>query len=328
MDVMIVGAGFIGRLHKLAWERNGARVAAIVDPHLNEEARRAYQLEGTEVVGSIADACRLFPAISAASVCTPPKFHAAALMELLERDLPVLMEKPVSARREDYEAMLEQTEKRKGRVMVGLTQRFYPEVRRTAEWISQGRIGRPLALHDTLVLSGEGLPAWYYDLDISGGGILITNGSHLLDRVQYLLDDDLQPPDHYDGVLDAGGFDRLAYVSGKLGGGVPYRLYLEWSNVSPRQETIVFGTEGRIELQVWGLAKLFAKDGAVEEFRAYGNEDSFEDKTLIGLSSEVRAFIDGLGPGAAFPKGLTLREHEVTMRAIWEGYRRLGRHMG
>jgi len=327
MNVLIIGAGFIGKLHKLAWERNGARVVAIVDPHLNEEARQFYRLQGTEVVGDIAEACRLFPDIAAASVCTPPKFHAAALAALLERGLAVLMEKPVSARSEDYEAMQEAVDRHEGRVMVGLTQRFYPEVRKTAEWIAEGRIGRPVALHDTLVLSGQGLPAWYYDLDISGGGILITNGSHLLDRVQYLLDDELAPPDHYDGVLDAGGFDRLAYVSGKLRGGFPYRLYLEWSDVSPRQETIIFGTAGRIELQVWGQARLLAGDGSVEAFQAYGENDSFEDKTIVGLTAEVRAFMEGLRPGGVFPKGLTLREHSVTMRAIWDGYRRLGRRM-
>jgi hypothetical protein len=94
------------------------------------------------------------------------------------------------------------------------------------------------------------------------------------------------------------------------------------SDFGERQETIIYGTEGRIELQVW-----VTSGGTTEVFRAYGNNDSFEDKTLVGLVSEVQAFIEGLRHGATFPKGPTLREHGVTIRAIWDGYQLLGRLM-
>ncbi|XID90924.1 Gfo/Idh/MocA family protein [Paenibacillaceae bacterium WGS1546] len=325
MDVLIIGAGFIGRLHKVAWERNGAHVVAIVDPYLGEEDKLFYRVGGTEVLNDIHEALERYPEIAAASVCTPPKFHPEALTVLLARGLPVLMEKPVAVRESIYEAMLKETERTGGKVMVGLTQRFYPEVVKAAEWIRGGRIGRPIAVRDTLILSGEGLPAWYYDLGISGGGILITNGSHLLDRVQYLLNDELEGDVCCDGVLDDEGFDRLAYVSGSLSGGVPYSLHMEWSNAKERQETVILGTEGRIELQVWNQAVLLASDRTTEICKPYREDDDFGFKTMVGLQTEVRTFMDGLRPGAVFPKGLTLIEHLATMRSIWQGYRMLGR---
>lgn len=324
MDVMIIGAGFIGRLHKRAWEHNGARVAAIVDPFLPEPARREYAASGTEVFDRIADAVRQVPGMKAASICTPPKFHAEALAELLELGIPVLMEKPVSAGRDDYLRMKEAASRSGVPVMIGLTQRFYPEVVKAAQWIREGRIGRPLGIRDLMILNDSGLPAWYYDREVSGGGILITNGVHLLDRIQYLMDGELEVTYHYDGVYDAGGIDRIALLSGRLNNGVSYQIYAEWSGVKERQETVIFGSEGRIELQSWSHARLHTADGITEEFGAYAENDDFEEKTLKGLSREVRTFVEGLASETGFPKGLSLDEHFVTMNAIWDAYRREG----
>jgi len=320
VEAAIIGAGFIGQLHRLAWEANGVQVRVMVDPYLPEQRRMELERLGVAVVDRIDEAYALRPGLDAVSICTPPGRHAADLAHVLEHGTPVLLEKPAAACREDYMAMLKAVEERDARVMIGLTQRFYPEVQQAAAWVREGRIGRPVAFHDSMILSGQGLPRWYEDRSLSGGGIWITNGIHLLDRLQYILEDELAEIGHFDLVEDDRGLDRLAVAFGETTDGIPFHIHLEWSEVRGLQRTVIYGTQGRIELQTWQHAVLYDMAGREFRYEPYGQSDTFDERTVRGLTSEVQAFLQGLS--GAFPKGLTLREHLPTMDRIWEAYDR------
>lgn len=321
VEAAIIGAGFIGLLHRRAWEANGVRVRVMVDPYMPEQRRMELKRYGVEVADDIDAAYALYPGLAAVSICTPPGRHAEDLDRVLERGTPVLLEKPVSASRDDYMAMLAAAQERKGKIMIGLTQRFYREVQQAATWVRDGRIGRLLAFHDTMILSGEGLPRWYEDRRMSGGGIWITNGVHLLDRLQFILDDGLGTLRHFDLVEGSNGLDRMAVASGSTTRGIPYHLHLEWSNAPGLQRTVIYGMRGRIELQTWQHATLYEDNGRSIRYEPYSSQDTFDDRTARGLSLEVQAFMQGLS-GGAFPNGLTLEEHLPTMDAIWEAYER------
>jgi len=316
--VAVIGAGFIGMLHRKAWEANGASVKVMVDPFLPEDKKRSLRAEGVEVMDDLDAAYALCPDIEAVSICTPPGDHPADLTAALRRGAAVLLEKPVAVNKRAYLSMLREAEERGAKVMIGLTQRFYPEVRQAAAWIREGKIGRPVSLHDAMILNGDGLPRWYEDLDMSGGGVWITNGVHLLDRLQFLLDRSLGTLYHADISKDERGLDRMADVSGTLSDGMPFHLHLKWSRVQAFQRTIIYGTEGSIELETWRQAVLYDASGEVVQVTPYRQEESFEQRTLRGLIPEIRTFVEGLQ--GEFPAGLTLDGHLPTMEAIWQAY--------
>lgn len=318
MQAAIVGAGFIGQLHRKAWEANGVDVVAMVDPYLPETTRTSLRQEGVKVVDQLSDLYGVFPSLDVFSVCTPPGRHLQDLQAIWQgfSEAAVLMEKPVSASKQDYLSMMQLAEGKK--LMIGLTQRFYPEVRQAATWVAEGRIGRPLSYHDTMILSGQGLPSWYSDLRMSGGGVLITNGVHLLDRMQFICGAELGSVQHASIVRSHQAFDTIADLSGTLATDTPYFLHLEWSSSCELQQLIIFGTEGRIELKTWEHATLYGQDGMVTKVLPYAEGESFESRTLRGLVSEVHTLLKGID--GQFPKGLILQDHLSTMEVIWDRY--------
>ncbi len=319
MEAAVIGAGFIGQLHRQAWQANRIPVRVMVDPYISEADKRKFMSEGVEIVATIDQAFAVRPNIRAASVCTPPGQHRADLESLLHYEVHILMEKPVSASKDDYLYMMCLAGTAKTKTMIGLTQRFYPEVQQAANWIRAGKIGEPVAFQDTMILSNQGLPAWYEDRKLSGGGIYITNGVHLLDRMQYVLDSELDSIHHTNTYVDDRGLDHIVHVTGRLKNCTPFQIHLEWSEVKELQRTVIFGSEGRIELQTWQHATLYDQSGHCETFAPYRSEESFSDRTLRGLTLEIQAFLEGIQSGH-IPKGLTLEEHMPTMIAIWKEY--------
>ena len=110
----------------------------------------------------------------------------------------------------------------------------------------------------------------------------------------------------------------MADVSGTLSDGMPFHLHLKWSRVQAFQRTIIYGTEGSIELETWRQAVLYDASGEVVQVTPYRQEESFEQRTLRGLIPEIRTFVEGLQ--GEFPAGLTLDGHLPTMEAIWQAY--------
>lgn len=319
MQAVVVGAGFIGQLHRQAWEANDVEVVAVVDPFLSDTKKVALQRDGIYVATSIQEVWSLSPSIEIFSICTPPGNHYRDLQAIWQHSsAAVLMEKPVCANEQDYRAMLKLAANKK--LMIGLTQRFYPEVQRAAEWVKAGRIGRVLSYHDTMILSGSGLPSWYSDLSVSGGGVLVTNGVHLLDRMQFILDQPLQKRGGASIVRGNQAYETTVELFGMFKDEMPYFLHLEWSEVFELQQTIIYGTEGRIELKTWEHATLHTSDGSMQKYEPYGEHESFEQRTLRGLTLEMQAFCEGMH--THFPIGLTLQEHLPTMEVIWHHYNR------
>jgi len=75
-------------------------------------------------------------------ICTPPSSHAALVHEALERGRHVLCEKPLVSSPEDL-ASLARLAQQTGRVLYTVHNWHHaPIVRRTAELIREGRIGR------------------------------------------------------------------------------------------------------------------------------------------------------------------------------------------
>lgn len=319
VNVIVVGAGFIGTLHIRAWRSiEGAEVVAVVDPSPDRTREAALEQDGIRLFADLGAALAAYPDTGAVSVCTPPGFHKDAVIAAVKHGAAVLLEKPVSANRDDYAVMKQTVLDHSGRVMIGLTQRFYPEVMQARKWIHEGAIGELLSVHDVLINSGAGLPAWYRNRDISGGGVLITNGVHLLDRIQTVTGCEFARICRVQIARDPAGMDTVASTAGTLDGGIPVMLHMEWSETRSEKNLTLYGTKGRIEVSVWDYASLHTGDGSIT-VRPYRDESGFDDRTLVGLRNELRAFCAGLREGM-FPEALTLEGHEPTMRIIWDSY--------
>lgn len=188
LGVTIIGAGNVGKLRAQVIQRSGAsRVLSVSDV----EATRAKSLAdavGARVVpncqAAVAD-----PQVDIVVICTPTKFHVGAVMEALRAGMHVLCEKPLARSASEAETAIELAKKQQRLLKTGFNYRYMSSVRKAKELIDQGALGPVYFLRCRYGHGGR--PGyekeWCTDPDVSGGGVLLEQGIHIIDLVRHLL---------------------------------------------------------------------------------------------------------------------------------------------
>jgi predicted dehydrogenase len=125
LDVAVVGAGHLGKIHaRVLSEIRGVRVAAVVDPD-PAAARAASSDRGCP---SFPDVAVLPGAIRAAIVATPTASHHAVASTLLDRGVACLVEKPLASSVGEARDLVVRARRAGVPLMVGHVERFNPAV--------------------------------------------------------------------------------------------------------------------------------------------------------------------------------------------------------
>jgi len=182
MRVAVIGLG-IGKVHLQEYAANPrTRIAAVVD--INPEARQASAAAyGVPGYASIAEMLRQTP-IDAASVCTPPAYHAAQVEELAAAGVHALVEKPMAPTLADCHRMIEAARRGGVTLMIGQKKRFSAPY----AWLKPrlgGEFGEPKWASIKYAL-GRVVKPWFWD-ERDGGGPLLENTIHIWDLTRFLM---------------------------------------------------------------------------------------------------------------------------------------------
>lgn len=124
---------------------------------------------------------------------SPSALHSAEGMAACQRGFHVLTEKPIDVTIKRADALIKAA--RAGGVKLGVffQDRLKPDILRVKEWISSGRLGRPILVEAAVkwyrppeYYSGS---KWRGTLALDGGGALMNQGIHTIDLLIYLLGD-------------------------------------------------------------------------------------------------------------------------------------------
>ena len=145
VSIAVVGTGLIGPRHaKSVVECPAAELLCIVDP-----APQAYTVADTFRVPrfeSIAQMLEQGFVPDAAIVCTPNSTHVSVSLLLFAAGIHVLVEKPISTTISDGHELSSAARRSGKTLMVGHHRRFNPHVTAAKEALSDGIIGRPIAI--------------------------------------------------------------------------------------------------------------------------------------------------------------------------------------
>jgi predicted dehydrogenase len=186
--IAVIGAGLIGRTH-IQVLRSGNpdyTLAAVVDPApaAAEEARNlGYDIYKT--VDEMLDRAKPDGAI----VAVPNQMHIAVGLACVARKVPIIIEKPIADDVASALDLVEAAEKAGVPTMVGHHRRHNPIMRKAAEIIASGGIGRVVAANG-LWLSHK--PAPYFNITWRkepGGGPVLINAIHDIDCLRMLCGD-------------------------------------------------------------------------------------------------------------------------------------------
>jgi len=180
----LVGLGQIGATHLEAMRTAGAELVAVADPR---EAARATAVD--KGLRAFANPCdpELAHLVDAVVIATPPATHCELACHFLEHGIAVLCEKPLAPSSREARSMLQLAHGRGVELMMASKFRYVGDVVEARSLIESGMIGTPLVFENAFCGRAPMKERWNSKKAISGGGVLIDNGTHSVDIARYLL---------------------------------------------------------------------------------------------------------------------------------------------
>ena len=186
LGVGIIGAGFFGGQHARALaEVEGVRLVAASARTPERLAAFTAEHGGTgyrDYHDLLAD-----PAVDAVCVVLPNTLHAEAALAAARAGKAIMIEKPMAATRDECDAIVAAVAETRVPCMVAHPYRFMLAYQEALRLIREGAIGRPVAGTAAMVKDWtfKQREPWHL---APGGGMWLTNGCHLVDRLCLLLD--------------------------------------------------------------------------------------------------------------------------------------------
>ena len=298
----------MGREHAEAILSLGDAVVAFLDPDISRAKSAAEELGGEAVaVGpDIAAALERFASVDGAAVlvASPSALHVPHAQAALSLGFPVLLEKPPWVPGQDPRPLL--SLKSNGAALaVGMSTRFNPGIQAVRTAVQSGSMGTIMLVSDRVAFTVPPgtLAEWYFDAGQSGGGVLVTNGVHSLDRLAWILGQPLELKTVQLSSEMLGSCENIAVLELSAGQTGVSVVELWGPGPVPQSELVVVGTRGWCWTDAagnWQLACLDGDDSGtrppgyselVEQWRAFrslttnGGEDG--GSVLAGIEELV-----------------------------------------
>ncbi len=331
LGIAIVGAGNIGKVRAQVIRRSSAsRVLAVSDIDVTRAKALAAMIGAREALDW--QAVVRDPEVDAVIVCTPTKFHVAAAMEALRAGKHVLCEKPLARSVSEADALVE-VAKAQGLVLkTGFNYRYMDHVRKAKELIGSDAIGPLYFLRCRFGHGGrQGYEReWCTDLELSGGGVLLEQGIHILDLVRHFLDEPVYItastsrffwnfPDVEDNC-----FVEMQTVSSQTA-----QIHVSWTQWINLFSLEIFGRDGYLHLSgrdghygpqrlVWGRRQ--ADHGRPEEkIFEFPHQNVSWDNEWLDFMNAIKSGDQPMGDPTDSVRALQLVEaaYESSRRRVW-----------
>lgn len=182
----IVGAGAIAQGYARAFQTcEEAEVLAVADVRKDAATALAEPFGCASFSSHQEMAERSNP--EAVLICTPPDSHPEICLRFLEAKVPVLCEKPFAVNVAETIRVLEVARKNRVTITMASKFRYVPDVAEAKRIVDSGALGDIVLFENAFAARVDMSSRWNSDPAVSGGGVLIDNGTHSLDLARFFL---------------------------------------------------------------------------------------------------------------------------------------------
>jgi predicted dehydrogenase len=184
LKIGIVGYGKMGRLRHDRVERSGrGKIVAVCDPYMRPEGLPddiAVCDDWHQVVDN--------PEINAIFIATANVYNKPVAIAAMQSGKDVFCEKPPALNGDDMAEIIKVEQATGRKLMYGFNHRLHGAVKHMRELVDNNRFGRVLWMRGRYGKSVDAdfLNTWRANKELSGGGIMIDQGIHMLDLFLYL----------------------------------------------------------------------------------------------------------------------------------------------
>ncbi len=280
---VIIGAGGISRAYAQAFAQGlPYKVVGVADIR----GQAAEEVAGLVNSPSFDDVERMIETVrpDAAIVCTPPSTHPEVCVRLMDQGVHVLCEKPLAITSAEALRMAEAADRNGVVFTMGSKFRFVADVQKAKSIIESGVLGEIILFENTFAGMVDMSKRWNSQPAVSGGGVLIDNGTHSVDILRFLLGNITELR-----VVEGRRVQNLpvedtAHLFARTAGGAMGSIDLSWSMNKVQPHFIsVYGSQGTLTVG-WKESKYRTAD--MTDWTVFG---SGYDK-VASFANQIRNF--------------------------------------
>lgn len=191
----LIGLGYVGRIHlRHSLKLTNANPVAAAD--LSKKARREARNAGVKKTFNNYEQLLKEPNIDAVIIALPTHLHLQCTKQAAENGKHVFLEKPIARNVREGKEIIATAKRNSVKLMVGYPLRFNPPFRNLKKDIISGILGDIENTYATFVGSGPffhraeahapvPVPEWWFNKELTGGGVLIDLGSHMINILRW-----------------------------------------------------------------------------------------------------------------------------------------------
>lgn len=281
LRIGLLGAGGIAEAYADVFADLPAASLTVVCDIDPLSGRRLAEASGARFVAQADDVSD----VDAVIICTPPNTHPELAVHFLKEGVPVLCEKPLAI--DVPSALLMAAESaRTGTILTMASKfRYVPDITAARSIIKSGILGEIILYENSFASHVDMTDRWNSRPEVSGGGVLIDNGTHSLDIARYLLGSIEQVLAVEGKRVQSIAVEDTASIFFTTVDGVTGTIDLSWSVNKERDSFIeIYGSHGTIRI---GWNKSVYRQSSSSEWVQFG---SGYDK-LAAMTAEVNNFV-------------------------------------
>lgn len=185
--VGVIGSGFIGNIHVDALKRvPDAEIVAVASKTPGKAAAFAAE---RGIPNAYEDYRELLARddIDAVTVGVPNYLHEEVVCAAAEAGKHIMCEKPFARTIQEAERMLAAVREAGVKLVYGEMLCFAPKYVRAKRLVEEGALGEVFLVKQSEEHDGPHSP-WFWDVNLSGGGVLLDMGCHSIEFARWILD--------------------------------------------------------------------------------------------------------------------------------------------